>query len=546
MSEVDKTDTKDVIIDLYLQIVEDLGVIPTYSDFILNSVSKDKIKYHFGNIESLHEYMHQEYQDQIDNFIVTEHTVFSHVKLKELAEHLQTYKRFVVTTVVSDKKIHTGFYNSIKNYCEKNDAKLICIPALDIANRRSYNNFTFPQELKNESFIASDTRLNDNLFISSIKLSAKHIQPTTGLSRIGQRNGSYIFASPKQFLEFVVNSPDEQTTPHAIMTTGAITIADYNRDRYMSDRTSYIAENDHVVGALIIEIENDKKFHFRQIQSDSSGRFCDLGWMYTDSGAFEVQPTLVMGDLHAGDHDDTVLDATREIVADCGVKNVFVHDAFSGYSISHYDESSPHRRAKKVLNARSNLEDELRVGLEILGEIISWLPKEGKVFRVKGNHDEWLERYLDRAGYVNDPENHLLSLHLAIEYLDGGDPVEFAFNSWLGGDKEVLDRIEWLQRDDRIKVAGIELSQHGDKGLNGVKGSLISIEKAFGEAVVGHSHTGAIFRGVYRVGTSTKLKLDYNTGPSSWTWTHCLVYENGQRQLINILPGENGTATWRA
>ena len=535
MSEVD---TKDVIIDLYLKIVEEKGVIPTYSDFILNSVSKEKIKYHFGNIESLHEMMHGEYQDQIDNFIVTEHTVFSQVKLKELAEHIQTFKRFVVTTVVSDKAVHPGFYASLIKYCSENNAKLLCIPSQDTANRRTYNNFTFPKELKNESFIHMDTRLNDNLFISSIKLSAKHIQPTTGLSRIGQRNGSYIFASPKQFLEFVVNSPEEQTMPHAIMTTGAITVADYNKDRYMSDRTSYIATNDHVVGALVVEIEDDRKFHFRQIQADSAGHFCDLGWMYTPDGVIEVQPTLVMGDLHAGDHDEQVLAATREIITDSGVKNVFVHDAFSGYSISHYDESSPHRRAKKVMEMRSNLEDELRVGLDVLEEIISWLPATGKVFRVKGNHDEWLERYLDRAGYVNDPENHLLSLHLAIEYLDGGDPVEYAFKNWLGADKETLDRIEWLQRDDHIKIAGIEMSQHGDKGLNGVKGSLPSIEKAFGDAVVGHSHTGAIFRGVYRVGTSTKLKLDYNSGPSSWTHTHCLVYENGQRQLINIVDGK--------
>jgi len=131
MSEVD---TKSVIIELYLKIVEDRGIIPTYSDFILNSVSKEKIKYHFGNIESLHELMHDEYQDQIDKFIVTEHTVFSHVKLKELAEHLQNYKRFVITTVISDKKIHAGFYASIQRYCSEMDAKLICIPALDLSS----------------------------------------------------------------------------------------------------------------------------------------------------------------------------------------------------------------------------------------------------------------------------------------------------------------------------------------------------------------------------------------------------------------------------
>lgn len=536
-----ETDIKNEIITLYLKIVEDKGIIPTYSDFILNSINKDKIKYHFGNIENLHELVHKEYQDQIDKFIVTEHTVFSYVKLKELADHLQTYKRFVVTTVISDKPVHQGFYKSIIRYCEENNAKLICIPALDVANRKTYNNYKFPVELKNEAFIASDTKLNENLFISSVKLSAKHIQPTTGLSRIGQRNGSYIFASPKQFLDFTVNSPDSDDQPHAIMTTGALTEAQYNNGRYMSDRTSYIATNDHVIGALVVEIENDKKFHFRQIQADNEGSFCDLGKMYSPTKTISVSPTLVMGDLHAGDHDETVLEVTKQMIKEIGVKNVFLHDAFSGYSISHYDENSPHKKAKKIIESRSNLYDEICTGAKVFEELLEAMPADGKIFRVKGNHDEWLERYISRAGYVNDVENHYFSLGLAIAYLEDKDPIEYAFRS-LEGDKfieeETLNRIVWLQRNSSVKVAGIELGQHGDKGLNGSRGSLPSIEKAYGEAVVGHSHTGAIFRGVYRVGTSTKLKLDYNDGPSSWTWTHALVYETGHRQLINIFDGK--------
>ena len=96
-------------------------------------------------------------------------------------------------------------------------------------------------------------------------------------------------------------------------------------------------------------------------------------------------------------------------------------------------------------------------------------------------------------------------------------------------------RVLWYDRDTEYKVAGIELGQHGDLGLNGSRGSLSQSEKAYGDCVVGHSHHSNIMRGAWRVGTSTKLKLDYNRGPSSWNQSHCLVYFDGSRQLINII-----------
>ncbi|MGL6342582.1 MAG: Hint domain-containing protein [Waterburya sp.] len=47
-----------------------------------------------------------------------------------------------------------------------------------------------------------------------------------------------------------------------------------------------------------------------------------------------------------------------------------------------------------------------------------------------------------------------------------------------------------------------------------------------------------IEKGCYTVGTSTTLKLNYTKGLSSWMNTHCLVYEGGKRQLINIIEGK--------
>ena len=42
---------------------------------------------------------------------------------------------------------------------------------------------------------------------------------------------------------------------------------------------------------------------------------------------------------------------------------------------------------------------------------------------VKSNHDEFLERYLREAKYANDPQNHRLSLDLAIALYEDYDPL---------------------------------------------------------------------------------------------------------------------------
>jgi hypothetical protein len=296
-----------------------------------------------------------------------------------------------------------------------------------------------------------------------------------------------------------------------------------------------IAENDHVYGAVIVEIEDKNIFHFRQIQSDSDGTFHDLGYKYTkDRVKEEVDVDVVLGDLHAGDHDETVYQATKNMLIELKTRNIFVHDAFSGYSISHYDENSIHRKSKKYQENRNNFIEEVKTNCNIFSDLLRNI--SGSIYRVKGNHDEWYERYLERGSYVNDVVNHYESLRYAMKYLEGKEPLVEAYKNYMNTDD--LKRMNFLQRKSSYKIANVELAQHGDLSINGSRGSLAGAEKSYGNCVIGHSHSAAIFRGVFRVGTLTKLDLGYNVGPSTWTHTNCIVYSNGQRQLINIINGK--------
>lgn len=524
--------TREEIIRTYLEIVKEHGSLPSYSLFQDVGITRDHIRHYFNSLEKLHLFIKQNNLDNLKDFVAHEDDVFSEIRKERLSDELTKYRRFVITTVVNQKKVDEGFYNALKNYQRRQKAKLLLLPCADVAGK-SQISWTFDKLLSGEFFVHYDLALNKNIFLSSIKMSAKNINPTTGLGRIGQRNGSYIFASPKQFLEYVING-NETENPSAIMTTGCLTVADYNHDRYLSERTSYIAQTDHVIGAIIVEVENNKIFHFRQIQAMPDGSFVDLGKVYHADGTVSIMtPTLVMGDYHAGWTDPKVKKGTKDLVKTIKIQDIVVHDFFDGNSINHHDQNYPLKLAQKAEENKLSLRDEIILGCNEINWLLSLATNN--LIMTRGNHDARLEKYLMTAQYAYEPINHYYCLDLAKKVIEKEDPLIYAYQQT--GIINNFDRIHWLQRDEEYKVGPIHLSYHGDLGLNGARASMTGLERAHGNCVVGHAHSAAILRNVWRVGTSTVLRMDYNVGASTWTQTHCLVYPNGSRQLINFIDG---------
>jgi hypothetical protein len=495
-------------------------------------ITKDMVAHHFGSLTALEKAARESHSNSF--FDVAVENLYSQKALIKLREDVASSKRFVVTTAVNGCEVHDKFYASIKNFCKENDAQLLILVASDPAHNRDKQWGTISARLKNETLVLEDTSLNSNVFLSTIKLSAKHIDPTTGLGRIGQRNGTFIYASPKQRLKAVPVS--NSTLPRFMMTTGAITVSNYNSDMYMSQRTAYIAHNDHVLGAIIVEIADDKHYHFRQIQSDSKGCFYDLGVKYTPTTKQKVRPeAFVLGDWHAGSTDPKAKKAWFDISQLTSPKRILLHDAFDGMSINHHEKHAKLLKAQRAENGQLSLSSEL----EILAEDIKKLSSvTDEVVVVKSNHDQFLERYLQEGKYVDDPQNHRISLVLALQLLNKKDPLKYAVNELcLKNDKKIIDKIKWLSIDDDYRIEGIQCGAHGHLGANGARGSLEAMESAYGNSVSGHSHTPQILRGAWCVGTSSLLKLEYNRGASSWLHSSCLIYPGGARQLINCIDG---------
>lgn len=534
-----EAEMKQEMINQYVGYVETYGITPSLKVVQSWGYTSHQINKFFGGMRGMYDKVSsiKHYKHVFKNLV--NDTLFTQEAFKELKEKVKRKSKFIITTAVSGKEIHEGFLNALQTYEDVEDAMMLIQPCEDVASRNSIFDYELDRRLRHCGFAFKDLYLNKKFFLSSIKVSAKQINPLTGLERLAQAKGSMALASPKQYLNFVANSNTKM--PRALMTTGAITVADYSSDRSMSKRTSYLAEFDHVLGAIVVEIEDDRIFHFRQIQAAEDGSFYDMGWKYNPDGTVEeVEETVcVFGDTHVGSHCPEVDLCLQEITEYVNAKEVIVHDLFDNRFNNHHDVHKPVTRAMIARAGKSSLRYEGEITAEWLDE---WSDRVPKLTIVKSNHDEALERYIDEGRWKDDPENLYDALDLVKVRMDGGDPLKHLIQTDIG--LKNPDSINWLDRDEDYIIYGIENGAHGDKGGNGSRGSLRSIEKAYYKATVGHSHTAGIWREVYQVGTSTIMKLGYNSGPSSWTNTMCIQYPNGQRQLINIIRTKDGRTTW--
>lgn len=470
-----------------------------------------------------------------------EEVIYTQEYRSALEDEIKRYKKFVVTTAVMGKEVNKPFVEAIRNYAKRNNALLLVLPCEDVANRgKKAGSLDLSPDLSDFRVIFKDTYLNNNLCLCAIKVSAKQIKPLSGLERMAtSRNASIIVASPKVFLKYVPNL--HYDIPLAIMTTGAVTENNYDTDKYMSKRTSMLAENDHTYGAVIVEVENDNIFHFRHVQASPYNSITDLGVDYLPDGSqrYMEDTAMIMGDSHIGYHDEELHDTVMDLAQDINVREVILHDIFHGSSVSHHDVNKGVTNCIKAQENKIGLELECIAVKNYLKSIVNC---GMDVVIVDSNHDRHLLRFLEEGRYVNDPINYKFSLKLALAATENKNPLKYAIEDLLHYSS---DRVRWLKPDEPFKVYGVECGIHGDIGSNGSRGSLAVYEKSLGNCVTAHSHSAAIIRKAFCVGTVGLMDMKYNRGLSSWTRTCCLIYNNGSKQLINFIPNKKGNYSCR-
>jgi hypothetical protein len=417
-------------------------------------------------------------------------------------------------------KPNYGQLSAMETYARKNNATVGIIPIVG-----QHWDAKLHDDFIKYDIIASNYKLNKSIYVRHQNIRSQQINPLTGLRSLGQTTHSFIVGSPKQQLEHVPNSPKKY--PKAIMSTGACTLPNY-----MNNRIGLIAQDYHTQGGIIVKLFDDDTFIFRHFVCSKDGSFQDYDTSYKPDGKTtkERVDTLVVADLHYNMVSSDALAGTIKQIHDLKPKHIVLHDVFDGASVNHHERHKVVSRSKCDVPLLHSELVELHFGLN---QLLQECPKDTKIYIVKSNHDEFLDRYLEDGEFVKDYPNAKLGFELAQYMSQGYCPLQKGLELVRG---KLDKRIKFLERDDDFRRFGYVLSMHGDKGPRGTRGNMIGFGYSVGKGFVGHDHSAAIFRDMYRVGTLSDLNPSYTKGsPSNWTHTNGSISNQGKPQLLPII-----------
>lgn len=448
---------------------------------------------------------------------------------------------------VTAENVHVPAFKSILNYCKKNDAQLIILPmrahVKALHSQPQHFDPILKPYLKN---FATEYNFNEHLKAMDMQLNPQQANPLTGLQSVQGKKTNYwkkyktsiIFAHAKQDMEVLATGND--THPRLIHSTGCIT-----KPAYLNNRVGRIAQDTHIIGGLIVEIDGPI-FHLTQIRITApDGSFAEIApcgkkaVRYFPNGRVlkERAELFRTGDTHFGQECPEALKATDEMIKVFKPKRITFDDMFDGTSISHHVEGKHFTKHKIRTGAKgkhfTTLENELSYCRKLFKEVTKSLPSDCEIIMVDSNHHNHLTQYLNEGRYIKDPVNYGFAHRCIVQMLDGRNPFQ-----------EYIDpefNCTWLDANDDYFVQGVNIAVHGHTGLNGSKGSPKQFHKIYENAMTDHTHTPGIFKEIFTCGHLSKKRHGYNQGPSTWIAANGVIYKYGQKQLRLIIDGE-----WRS
>lgn len=446
-------------------------------------------------------------------------------------------KRFIITWAQNDTPVHEAFVSNIEAYANFIDADIHVIAGryknpTSVFTDADYD--TWAPRI--EKYLdANRHEVHKHMWImSDVKIQPTAVDPMTGLQGMSGIN-SCVFGSPKVHMETIPVL--EGNMPKLMMTTGSCTVKNYT-----DSKSGKKGEFHHTLGFVVIEIKDKTTFFARQVTATDDGDFHDLYYKtYYDPETGESSVSkintvsaAILGDLHYGQHDERVIKKTLDMFQIIKPENVVLHDVFDGLSINHHESKDPFIQYQREMDGTNSLRREIDSMLDGLKDFSDY-----NVTIVRSNHDDFLDRWLKGTDWrkASTLKNSLEYMEYSALLLKGEAPngvIPYLIN-------KKYPSFRTLGRSDSFVINGWELGQHGDIGSNGSRGSLLQFRKLNTKIVVGHYHSPGRRDGALAVGTSTKLRVNYNLGPSGWLQSHVIVHADGKAQHINFIKGEYTT-----
>lgn len=449
---------------------------------------------------------------------------------------VKAVKRYIITAAQCNTPVFDKFLNTLELYAAENQAELIIIP-LRYKNPTSVWSNEAPWWDRRVIPYLCDSRVElcKNLIVmADIKTVPTATDPLSGFEELSGKR-SAIYGHTSLALRTVPVSAGEMAK--IIATTGAVT-----KRNYTDSKAGKKGEFHHVHSAQAVEISDDV-FHIRQLNATSDGSFIDLEWEYRQDGIYEAGPCgLVLGDWHDHAHSGMVLSATftakKSLVKRLKPELLVWHDVFDHYRRNHHHRGRPFINLAKHRGGCTNVREELEIMFKRVSELAGGIKS---VFPFS-NHPAALSRWIEEADWKTDPENAEFYLETALAMVRSTEMrghkshTVDAFAHW---GSILFPQGIYLGPNDGYDYRGIKVDMHGHIGANGAKGGTVkAFAKLADKTVTGHGHGAGIHHSAYRVGTSSVYDQEYVAGPSSWLNTHCIIYANGKRSLINIINGE--------
>jgi hypothetical protein len=456
---------------------------------------------------------------------------------------LKDATRYIITTAQDFTPVHDGFWGNLVAAAKYYKAELLVIPIRYKNPTSRFSRERVKLEQDNHAWVEEvrpylwniRKKINANLAVlGDIKIVPTASEPLTGLESLSGPESAIVGHTKLQMK--TIATPGSKMAK-ILTTTGACTVRNYT-----DSRAGKVGEFHHTLGAVLVEMEGDK-FWLRHLNASGSGYFTDLDVRFENGQVQDASSplALVCGDTHVDFTDLNVDRATfgkDGIVSTLKPEAIVWHDLLDAYSCNVHHEGNPFNAIAKLKAGMNSVAKEVQ---RAINWVVDRTPAGTQSYIVSSNHDDMLRRWIINSDWKDDAENSefyletALVMHRSTKVGDGGTEYISPFTYWV--QKRGVADIKCIGVDESLSFAGIECGLHGDRGPNGARGSIRNIRRIGTKTVIGHSHSPGINEGCYQVGTSSKLRLEYNTGPSGWLNAHCLIHRDGKRQLITIIEG---------
>ena len=455
---------------------------------------------------------------------------------------------YIITAAQNATPIHKPFWSALQNLAEFYGAKIIVSgyryknPTSQWTERQQAQE-RWDEEL--EPYLYQTRQIiTENLeFLGDVFTQATAVSPVTGFETMTGEH-SCILPGPKVQLRTIATPAHKY--PKIITTTGSVTVENYTKTK-----TGKAGEFHHTFGAVVVEKLPNGVATMRQISAQKNGAFYDVSKQH---GVIKVDADgvtkghklagLVMGDTHVDFVDPGVVAATFEnddSICNVGDPNWLVwHDLIDLYSRNRHC-GNPFIEVAKGRDNTDDVYEELVRGWRFHDE----MARGKKSAIVPSNHTNGrLDWYMQNVDWRQDPKNAEFYLETALQMVrslrttDSGHAYDDPFTYW-GKKLSKAKNIQFLEYDKSFKIAGIECQYHGHVGPGAARSASLSNMRRIGtKSVFAHTHEPGTEEGAMTAGTSTRLRLGYNAGPSSWMNSHVAIYPNGKRSHLFIFDGQ--------